>query len=392
VFHIYWWPLFVEAITFAGEIFFLYSYWYTWDRISSTWHQFLAWGYAVDVFFQQLFINTLAAGMLTTGANSIVWGQSGILTMPFWTLVAWWSNTTVWVLTFHRLAGAVSFFGYLMAALAMFHFTDRKDPASKVYWDWVGTYGMAFGLLGLAFQPAFGLMYMMQINLNEPFAFTYIMHGPRAWEMLLMVALLSTLLISSLIYFIDRHKQILRSSQLANIRPAWKVLLAFAALSWFINVNPAWTGSIFSVNPDAVINPAGYMVYKYIALFMISIIAALVVGSATFILGNLEEPDWGNMGRSPRAAAVLSAVLAMWIIITMGFVRESARSPWTLFQIIPVPGGTAYPTPISVWNMSLIWFGLLGFVLAIFWFISKVTAEHPEAVEEIEPAAEAWRE
>jgi cytochrome d ubiquinol oxidase subunit I len=390
-FHIYWWPLFLEALTFAGEIFFLFSYWYTWDRISPTWHQFLGWALAMDVFFQQLFINTLAAGMLTTGAPAITWGETGLDTMPFWTLVSWWSNSTVWFLTFHRLAGAISMYGYIIAALAMFHYADRKDRASKAYWDWVGTYGMAFGLLGLAFQPGFGLMYMMQIMAHSQLAFTYIMHGPRAWEMLLMVGLLSALLISSLIYFIDRHKDTFPKQGNFSIYPFWKIFVGFAALAFLINVNPAWVGSTFSINPDAVHNPLGWMVYKYIALFTITIISALVVGSAAFILGNFEnEPDWGNLGRSPKVAAVLSGILSIWIIITMGFVRESARSPWTFFNIIPVPGGTSYPTPISIWNISLIWLGVLGFAFVVIWYISKVTAEHPGEADIIGSPAKAW--
>ena len=57
LFHIYWWPLLLEAIAFALEIFFLYTYWFTWDKIRPGWHQFLGYGYAVDVFFQTLLIN-----------------------------------------------------------------------------------------------------------------------------------------------------------------------------------------------------------------------------------------------------------------------------------------------------------------------------------------------
>lgn len=389
-FHIYWWPLFIEALTFAGEVSFLYAYWYTWDRISNRWHQFLGWALAVDVFLQMLMIDTLAAGMLTTGENTVVWGFPGLLTMTWGTLLAWWSNPTVWFLTFHRLAGAVSVYGYIIAALAMFHYQDRKDHASRAYWDWVATYGMVFGLIGLAFQPGFGLMFMMQINRNQPAAFNYIMHGPRAWEMLWMVVLLSTLLMASIIYFIDRHKETLSKQKTFNIYPLWKILLGFAALAWFINVNPAWFGSIFVNNPSATVNPLGFMVYKYIALFTITIIASLIVGSAVFIIGSLDEPDWGNISKSARMAAILSAILAMWTIITMGYVRESARSPWTLFQIIPVPGGTIYPTPISPYTIFLIWFGLLAFSITVFWYVSLVTAEHPEDVEVLEPAAEAW--
>jgi cytochrome bd ubiquinol oxidase subunit I len=391
-FHIYWWPLFVEALTFAGEILFLYSYWYTWDRISPGWHQLLGWATAIDVFLQQLFINTLAAGMLTPGAETISWGYEGFLTMAFATFYSWWSNQTVWILTFHRLTGAISMYGFVIAALAMFHYLDRKDQASRAYWDWVGTYGMAFGLITLAFQPGWGIIYMIRIMDNQNTAFQFIMHGPRAWEMLWMVTLLSTLLLSSLIYFIDRHKTTLLKQKTFNIYPFWKFLLGFAALAGFILANPAWFGTTFVTNPNATANPLGSMDYKYISLFTISIVASFVVGSAAFILGNFEnEPDWGNLGRSPRAAAVLSGVLAMWIIITMGFVRESARAPWTFYDIIPIPGGTAYPAPLSVWNILLVWGGVLAFAITVFWFVSKITAEQPGEADIIGSAEEAWQ-
>jgi hypothetical protein len=71
-------------------------------------------------------------------------------------------------------------------------------------------------------------------------------------------------------------------------------------------------------------------------------------------------------------------------------VRESARSPWTFFNIIPVPGGTSYPTPISIWNISLIWLGVLGFAFVVIWYISKVTAEHPGEADIIGSPAKAW--
>ncbi|HNV39255.1 MAG TPA: hypothetical protein PKJ46_08850, partial [Methanoculleus sp.] len=41
-FHIYWWPLLVEAILFGIEIFFVYTLWFTWGRIRGAWHVFLA--------------------------------------------------------------------------------------------------------------------------------------------------------------------------------------------------------------------------------------------------------------------------------------------------------------------------------------------------------------
>jgi cytochrome bd-type quinol oxidase subunit 1 len=69
--------------------------------------------------------------------------------------------------------------------------------------------------------------------------------------------------------------------------------------------------------------------------------------------------------------------------VVMGYVRESARSPWTVFNTIPVPGGQAYPTPIPISNIFIVWAVVLALALAIFWFTSRVTAHHPEQAEEV---------
>ncbi|MEJ2252681.1 MAG: cytochrome ubiquinol oxidase subunit I, partial [Candidatus Lokiarchaeota archaeon] len=39
LFHIYFWPLFFEAISFFLEVFFLYTYWFSWDKIKPKYHQ-----------------------------------------------------------------------------------------------------------------------------------------------------------------------------------------------------------------------------------------------------------------------------------------------------------------------------------------------------------------
>ena len=382
-FHIYWWPLFAEAITFALEIFFLYTYWFTWNKIPDYLHQALGFGYAIAVFFQALFINSLAGGMLTPGANKINWADTGLLTMSFADMMSWWNNASVWLLQFHRLAAAISFSGFILTSLAMFHFIDRKDIASKRYWDWVGSYGICWGLFGLVLQPGLGIMYMFGIQQSQPESFIMIMHGPRAWGMLLMVGLLSALILSTLIYFIDRREQILTKYESKIAYTMLRIFLVVAALAAFVLVSPSWLGTPFRSDPQAWINPLGLMVYKYMALVIMIVISSMVLMADIFILGDIREEDWGNFPRTARFAGILTGILGMWIVIVMGFVRESARSPWLVSKIIPVPGGQNYPTPISPLTIFAVWAMILAFTLTVFWFVSKVTAEHPEEAEEV---------
>jgi cytochrome bd ubiquinol oxidase subunit I len=375
IFHIYWWPLFGELVTFALQIFFLYTYWFSWDRIRPAWHQFLGYGYAVVVFLQTLLINTVASGMLTPGSSDISWGQSGLVTMSLDTLMSWWFNATTWILQFHRLAAALSYFGFILAMLAMFHYLDRKDDASRSYWDLVGSYGLAWGLLGLIFQPLIGIIYMSTIKSTQISSFAIIMLGQRAWEMLLMVGLLSFLFITVFVYFFDRKSLILNQPENKLLHLFFRLSVIIAAVCGFILVQPSTLASW--------VNPLGYMSYKLVALFILVMLGAIALAIDVLRLKKPLQTEWGNLSHVARSAAIIAGIIGIWIVVVMGYVRESARSPWLINKIIPVPGGQTYPTPIPPGQIFVVWFIITAMTLAIFWFVSKVTAEHPEKAEEV---------
>jgi cytochrome d ubiquinol oxidase subunit I len=375
VFHIYWWPLLAEAITFGLEIFFLYTYWFSWGKISNRWHQFLGYAYAVDVFVQTLLINTLASGMLTPGASTITYTGTGLAIMEWGTYLSWWFNASTWILQFHRLAAAVSFFGFFLALLGMLHYLDRKDQPSKTYWDLVGSYGISWGLIGLILQPLFGFIYMYTLFRNNIGAFSMIMLANRAWEMVLMVGLLATLFVVVFLYYYDRKEAILKTKENPRLHKLFAGFVITAVIAGFFLVQPyttAWG-----------INPLGLMVYKLVALLILVILGAIALGIDLIMIRNQQIVEWGNLSHHSRTALATAGILGIAIIVVMGYVRESARAPWTVYGIIPVPGGTAYPTPIPVYQMIIVWLLVIGFVVTIFWFTSRVTAEHPEEAEEV---------
>lgn len=382
LFHIYWWPLLIEAVLFALEIFFLYTYWFAWNKISNFWHQFLGFGYAIAVFFQTLLINMVAGGMLTPG-DSISWTSSGLLTMDWSQLMTWWINGTAWRLQLHRLAASISYFGFVIAMLSMFHYFNRKDINSKREWDWAGSYGMAWGIFGLIFQPVLGMIYMFKIKDVQTDAFEMIMHGSRAWEMLLMVTLLSALFLTIIIYFSNRKERMLTGPEYKNIKALYRIFMIIALFCAAILVQPAWLGASSINDANAWANPIGIMDAKYPALFILTLVGAAILIIDTLTLGSMHESQWGNISHVSRVAAIVSGILGMWIVIVMGYVRESARSPWLIYGQIAVPGGQSYPTPIPITRIFIVWAALLAVTLTIFWFVSKVTAHHPEKAEEV---------
>jgi cytochrome d ubiquinol oxidase subunit I len=383
LFHIYWWPLFIELILFFLEVFFLYVYWFSWDKIKNWNHQILGYGYAITVFFQTFFINMVASGMLTPGANRIAFGSNGYLTMAWNELLSWWFNPTLWVLTFHRFAAAISVSGFILTMLAMFHYKDRSDISSKKYWDWVGSYGLMWGIGGLILQPILGLLYMNQIFFASNPAFQMIMHGPRAWEMLLMVSLLAALVLVLIVYYIDRREEILNREENTRYKKLFNYFLILAIISAFFLVQPSWIGGNFEFSKGSVFNPLGIMMFKYLALLSLMMIGILILAIDMKMLKKMEEGEWGRLSDTSRYAGILSGILAMFIVIVMGYTRESARAPYTIFGILPMPHSSTNPTPIAIDRIFIVWGIIMILVIIVFWYTSKVTAHHPEAAEQL---------
>ena len=382
-FHIYWWPLLVEAILFGIEILFVYTLWFAWGKVSAAWHIFLGIGYALSVYFQTFAIDTFVSGMLTPGAATITWGEPGLLGMPWADYLQWWFNPTLWPLQFHRVAAAISFFGFLIAFLAMLHFRDRTDPPSKKYWDWAGSFGILWGLAGLVIQPLLGIWYMYSIFAHQNQAFANIMTGPRAWEMLMMIGFLSLLVVTASVYFIERREHLLVKLGRHDIRNVFRAFAIVAGVAGFILVQPAWLGGIMQFDPGTWANPLGLMYYKHIAILVLIVIGTLIIGIDLLVLRGRRDEEWGNLSRASWAAALIAGVLGSWIVIVMGYVRESARSPWLFYKIVPVPGGQTYPTPVPPHQIFVVWMFALGLAFAVFWFTSRVTSYHPEQEEKV---------
>jgi len=383
-FRVMWWPFLAEAILFALEIVFLYTYWFTWDKTTRKKHQILGYGYAIAVFFQTLMIDMVAGGMLTPGVTTITFAGSGLLSIPYSDAISIWFNPTLWRLQFHRLFASISYIGFILAMLAVFHFLDRKGIRDKKYWDWVVSYGISWGLLGLIIQPVLGFIYMLQIQDANDLAFTYIMHGPRAWEMLLMAGTLSFLFLTVILFFIERRERILSKLEYKNIHTLFKWFFIFALGCLFVIIQPAWLYAPFVDDPAAWVNPLGVMDYKYVAIAGLIIMGVVMLTVDAIISSDVKESDWGGLSKVSRAAAVFAGLLGIFIIEIMGYTRESARSPWTVYSIIPVPPGTTqYPTPISIVNIFAIWIIISVIVVTVFWLTSKVTAHHPEDAEKV---------
>lgn len=385
-FRVMWWPFLIEAILFAIEIMFLYTYWFSWDKIERRNHQILGYGYAIAVFFQTFMINMVAGGMLTPGVTEISFVGSGLLSIPYADAIDLWFNPTLWRLQFHRVFASISYMGFILAMLAVFHFLDRKGLRDKRYWDWVVSYGITWGLFGLVIQPVLGMIYVLQIQGVNMTAFDFIMHGPRAWEMLLMAGTLSFLFLTVILFFMERRERLFSKLESRSLHNLFKLFFLIGLICLFIIIQPSWLYAPFQSDPAAWANPLGSMDYKYVSIAALVLMGVLMLTIDAIVLSDIKESDWGALSRVSRSAAIFAGLLGIFIIEIMGFVRESARSPWTVYNIIPVPpGDIQYPTPLTIINIFSVWIIISVLVVIVFWLTSKVTAHHPEDAEKIKP-------
>ncbi len=200
----------------------------------------------------------------------------------------------------------------------------------------------------------------------------------------MMLALLTFLLLFVLVYYIERRDRVLRRPENRRIRQLFRAFVVVIAAVGFFLVNPAWLGGVTSkYDVSAIINPLGFMYWKFIALIILIGVGLVMLGIDALILGRRLESEWGSITHSSRWAGAVAGVLGSWIIIVMGYVRESGRSPWLFYNIVPVPGGQQFPTPVPMPQIFVIWGVILVLIWAIFWFTTKVTAEHPETKEEL---------
>jgi cytochrome bd ubiquinol oxidase subunit I len=377
-FHIFWWPLFIEAVLFALEIVLLAAYWYTWGKISPIKHQALGYAYAVDVFIQTLAIDTLASAMLTPGITSLTYVQSSValLTIPLNEALATWFNPTLWPLQWHRLFAAIGMVGFSISMLAVFHFIKRKGKEDRAYWDWVARYGLNWGLLGLLAQPFLGLWYMLTIQSSNALAFTTIMHGPRAWAMLLMIGVYTFLILSAILFYIERRQRVLAENTNRTVRKVYLICFWIAVFFGIILVQPGWLSGTFETPAQAWI--LGSMNLKYVSMGVLVSVGALLVGMDLVFLSNLKEEEWGSLNRGARGALVLTGFFSIFIVLIMGFFRESARQPWLYYGIIPVANAIQFPTPLLLVNVFGVWVVAMIMLMIAFWFTSRATAYHPE--------------
>ncbi|MHB1416364.1 MAG: cytochrome ubiquinol oxidase subunit I, partial [Chloroflexota bacterium] len=395
--NMYFWPLVLAMGVFFLEGIALYYYLFSWRRRPLHKKRHLAWGVLTAVTGIGLFLifDGMAAAMLTPQPNalSLGGGDPSVVVTRFAALYL--DNPTWLPSSLHRLVGALSFTGFLVAAVAGAAYLRARTEERKAYFRWMSGYGVRFGLLPLIAMPAIGFFYVQGIRLPSPTAYASLMTGDLRWVFDLQVALLGGLFLLGNWYVVS----LLRGTGDAD--SGWQVVRHWTLVAGLIAISlgslVAWYGSVGGFrSPPENWGIVGLLIVLYAGavarlenvqtgaeeqqrkadwgsygavllplLLLCGVIAAAPynqLGLNTFFLGQMRPWRFAaliglttltipigvlylkararGLAERKRPAGVAlpmaSGVVALAIMFVMGYAREAARAPYLVFNQLAV--------------------------------------------------------
>lgn len=287
-------PIHLALVAFFLQLFFLYPYYHFWEPIrrrSRSLHRALGFLAAFFVLIWVTLLDGMGSSMLTPASAEGSWGN---LLNPTWM-----------PLVLHRFFGNFVFAGFAIAAYAGWRLGRGRSDPEEAYHVPLLKIGLLIGLAALLIQPFTGLFYATRIRSASPEAYAQLIWGPYRWLVYLQFILIAFL-------FMGSHL-ILRS---VRTEPG-RMLLGEGALF----------GSAF------------LMVLSVERPTLRRLFTFTLVGLSLFYLYRWREAlrtaGGEQLNRSPvRRLAVGLGIVSLLTYWTMGTIRETARRPDTVRNVI----------------------------------------------------------
>jgi len=194
VFHPY---MFVYALCFFGEVFFLYAYYYSWDLLKTgkgKWvHVFL--GVMLNVFGTTLMMlaNSWATFMMAPAGIDMKTGAVLDRSAAFFNFL--WMPVNI-----HRIIANVAFGGFVVGAYAAVKFMGAKTEEDKAHYDWMGYIGNFIGLAAFIPLPFAGYYLGREIYSASPVMGNIMMGGAFSWTFIIQAILIGMMFVGGNYY------------------------------------------------------------------------------------------------------------------------------------------------------------------------------------------------
>ena len=194
VFHPY---MFIYALCFFGEVFFLYAYYYSWDLLKTgkgKWlHVFL--GVMLNVFGTTLMMlaNSWATFMMAPSGIDMKTGAVLDRSAAFFNFL--WMPVNI-----HRIIANVAFGGFVVGAYAAVKFMGAKTEEDKAHYDWMGYIGNFIGLAAFIPLPFAGYYLGREIYSASPVMGNIMMGGAFSWTFIIQAILIGMMFVGGNYY------------------------------------------------------------------------------------------------------------------------------------------------------------------------------------------------
>jgi len=187
----------VYALMFFAESFFVYTYYYGWDRMNESGnkklHLFLGLGVNASGMVLMLLANSWTTFMMAPSGI----GDDGAFLGNIWAAM----DGPLWnALNLHRFIANIAYGGSITAAYAAYKMLSTKDPREKAHYDWMGYTSFTVAMAGLIPLPFAGYWLTKEVyGYSQQMGIT-LMGGVFAWLFITQAVLIGALFLSSNYY------------------------------------------------------------------------------------------------------------------------------------------------------------------------------------------------
>ena len=233
----------IYPLLFFGEIFSLYLYWYSWDRLNTEkgkrWHLLL--GVMLNFFGTVLMF--VANAWLTFAISPENGGESlydsaGNFTGTIWQAV---NNATWWPINIHRVIANVAFGGAVVGMYAAMRFLNARNDKERAHYDWMGYVGSFIAIVGLIPLPFAGYYLGREVYAFSQQMGVTMMGGFLSWLWILQAMLIAIIFLSANYYLWIGMGRIQGGERYAGTIKWLLAVLTLGVLVWATPHNPVVT-------------------------------------------------------------------------------------------------------------------------------------------------------
>jgi cytochrome bd ubiquinol oxidase subunit I len=312
----FFWGMFATEMAWVGELVIILVYYFTWNRLKGRGkpiHILIGALWLPMSLLQQAFLFPMVDFLMTPDVQQ-----------PFF-------NPSVIPQLAHRFMGNISWAGFVIAFFGGLQVLRhiKKGPREKVaFWDWVGSLGIIFGMVFMVgFMTFSGYSWVIAAKGSAPGAFFRMMISPLAWMFQLQVFFFGMTIFFASLYMYRRLKVS------GNPTYGLKWITALVALFWLLGSIPYYIGPGAEQMWVSWTIPLGAMrPWKYIALGGMSFFGLVAI--LAYLQSARDGLNWGASGRIPQRALITVGILGLFMMMTMGIIRETAKMPGVIYGIM----------------------------------------------------------